>query len=1073
MATLYEESFEADLTGTAVSVSNTSFGSVNGTMTYDNHVRMIGPRQLKIARIGTQVTYGQFSITASSTHYARFYYYAETNPTANDGAIAASYSAGTLRNWLAVTSTGLLQLRNGASTVVATSTRSIVTSGQWRIEWDQTGSTQTVRIYTNPYSTTATETLTGASANLTFNQMRYGLSQHPTSSTVTYWLDQIGGNSTAAPGPYAPTLGNVSSLVDSWRSADYTLWSYFNATVASVVTRNGLNLPFDGTGTVHSLASSSNFTNAGSAVMRVLLPGPTAPSGDHLTFSWSFTAQDSSTNFSWRYITSNDGAGTVTDYLQFVSPSFDSGPVTYNSTTDRWWRVNFTGGNIHFDVSSNGYIWRTLYSAADLTWPTAGLYVTLQTSQTNGWADNVYAYDYGLPPAASGLQALDEDFENGANGATASNANTIFAARNGGASGGIVFDNSTAAVGSQSITVTTAGATAQYLSTSAYSPTISNIYARFYFKASSHPTTTSDWPILSAVDSSNPGTNNAWDVMVDPTGHAVLYRNASPASSSSSVITNGSWWRVEVGISDDNVELRLYTGTNLQTTTATETISGFNAGLFFDSLWFGQPGNPSTTGWTTRLDGFKTGNAWVGPASVTSPPTAVSATDTATGADAATVRAATSATDTAAGTDAAALAASLSGVDTALGSEGAVVAATVSATDTAAGLDASAVASAASSAATDSAGLADSVGSALSSSRSASDDTGLSDAVTTAAAFDRASTDGSGLADSVTTTAAAAASVSDGAGLADSVTASVALTSSVSDGTGLADSVTTATTVAVSASDGAGLADSLASAVGLASTASDSTGLADSVTTAGSFATIPSDGVGLADSLSATTVGAGNQLASDGIGLVDTVTTESVSSRAFTDPVGASDTATTRASFAASSSDGTGLTDTLSVSLGHAASVSDEAGLADSVSTGTSSALAYTVSDGTGLGDTVGVAAAFAPAITDGIGLTDTALTSAVISRTVVDSAGLADSTTRSGDVTLTFDDAVGLTDAVDIEWVILESAGLADSVTLSRLMGALILQDSSGLHERFAAHLPLRIDAVMGTNDDLTAIMK
>lgn len=203
---LLTNSNEGGSNGTTITTGNSGGASGNawdsilftaGTCAYDNAQASHGTLAANHATAGTAASI-QLQWEASTGNPARMfgrYYYRYTSTTLTlDLHRVRSSSSNQVARLSVASSTGFLQLRNGANTVVATSSAALSTNTWYRIEWDfRPGSvTNTAVLYLGD-SVVALETLSASStysADADIGQFHLGnLSSQ--ASVGSRWFDDI------------------------------------------------------------------------------------------------------------------------------------------------------------------------------------------------------------------------------------------------------------------------------------------------------------------------------------------------------------------------------------------------------------------------------------------------------------------------------------------------------------------------------------------------------------------------------------------------------------------------------------------------------------------------------------------------------------------------------------------------------------------------------------------------------------------------------------------------------------------------------------------------------------------
>ncbi len=224
--------FEAGTQGATIATTDTGSTSAwdvvtlptgTGVLIYDNtHVYGTRAAQLKAGTSATTAILQWSTATLGSLTdaYGRFYIWMGSYPGNINNEIQFR-NTGTIRARLRVNLTGKLELINSAGSIVATSTNSVALS-QWnRVEFRVTFSATVgffeVLLFTNPDSTTATETVGTGVANLNLggaSANEFLIGTISTQTSWTHWLDNIVWGATSYPGPVGGA-GLVNSVAPS------------------------------------------------------------------------------------------------------------------------------------------------------------------------------------------------------------------------------------------------------------------------------------------------------------------------------------------------------------------------------------------------------------------------------------------------------------------------------------------------------------------------------------------------------------------------------------------------------------------------------------------------------------------------------------------------------------------------------------------------------------------------------------------------------------------------------------------------------------------------------------------
>jgi hypothetical protein len=280
--------FETGLaSGTGITAANSGGGTAgtaftvvtaNGAITYDNTEIAHGSLAAKFVTgtTGANVLqYGSGVLTgAPTTFYFRANLYLPSLPAVAFRVAKFEGGSNALIGELDINSSGKMQLRDATGTVQYTSTSAIPT-GQWvRIEGKITVGASTgqveLKLFAAVDSTTATEDDTITSLNLSANGLNFSQfgSATTTSSSVTFWLDDLAISDTAWLGAVNPSgggggaLGTIANNFETGLASGTTISAANSGngtagTAFSVVTIGaGAALTFDNTHVAHgSLAA--------------------------------------------------------------------------------------------------------------------------------------------------------------------------------------------------------------------------------------------------------------------------------------------------------------------------------------------------------------------------------------------------------------------------------------------------------------------------------------------------------------------------------------------------------------------------------------------------------------------------------------------------------------------------------------------------------------------------------------------------------------------------------------------------------------------------------------------------
>ena len=161
MAVVLTEDFEGAANGATATTSNTAFTqNITATPTFDSSQFASGTRSIRINPVSTteSLTYSGASTASKSV---RFYLRLTALPAATTY-IANMQASTTARAQIGINSDGTVRLRNGNTTLVATTTAAMSINTWYRLEWKCDGgtSTQTIKLF-SLHSTTPLDTQSG------------------------------------------------------------------------------------------------------------------------------------------------------------------------------------------------------------------------------------------------------------------------------------------------------------------------------------------------------------------------------------------------------------------------------------------------------------------------------------------------------------------------------------------------------------------------------------------------------------------------------------------------------------------------------------------------------------------------------------------------------------------------------------------------------------------------------------------------------------------------------------------------------------------------------------------------
>lgn len=329
----------------------TTTGSGNN-ITYTAGNTFDGSYGAKVTYSSTTNSSAYLTATANqngSTHYSRFYVRFPTNTSVgNSIPLAVSVSSGgTFLAQVKVQSTGTLQLFNGTSTSVATSSTNVTATNnaQWyRLEWDQVGTTQTLRIYKGS-NATPLETISGAAPGTAIDTMRYGQCEPTGTSAGSFYMDEIAGNGWKTPGAVTGGVlfvedfenGTSGSVVDT----STTSFNSIIGTTGSFSSAKKYAGSLSYLKTSGATSGSAKWTLPGSTstlYSRFYINVTTPPSSGILVIA----SVDSGSGTALNSLGINQGTGTTDFQLRLLG--FNQGTSTSNSpyfSVNTWYRIEW------------------------------------------------------------------------------------------------------------------------------------------------------------------------------------------------------------------------------------------------------------------------------------------------------------------------------------------------------------------------------------------------------------------------------------------------------------------------------------------------------------------------------------------------------------------------------------------------------------------------------------------------------------------------------------------------------------------------------------------------------------
>jgi hypothetical protein len=196
--------------GNSGGTSGTAFTSptagTGATVVYDDAQAHLGTFSCRTLTGGTSaLAYVNWSITSGTSDYSRGHFRFTSLPPAQQG-ILRYLGGGVQCIRINVTTSGAIEVRNAANSVVGTTSATITAATWFRVEAHVTASTTVgaveLRYYASPNSSTPTETLnlTGLVLTATVDEIRFGVGAAMTNA-VSVWIDNVAAEGTTWFGP--------------------------------------------------------------------------------------------------------------------------------------------------------------------------------------------------------------------------------------------------------------------------------------------------------------------------------------------------------------------------------------------------------------------------------------------------------------------------------------------------------------------------------------------------------------------------------------------------------------------------------------------------------------------------------------------------------------------------------------------------------------------------------------------------------------------------------------------------------------------------------------------------------
>jgi hypothetical protein len=332
-----EFSISLDGTGTDVGAALLGVDSESGVWDFDTGDKVEGTSSAKsLVTNSTAALVIQHGADVTTRYYDICLKFATLPPA--EIMIAQLRQTGTNKAQVMLGPTGILRIRNN-STEVDTTAAGAITANQWfRFKWGITGSTQELRLYTDPtpanlFGVTQTLTLSGPYGGGAFNNIRFGVL---TTGSANIRVDRI--ITDTSTWPTSGGEGNIAPTANAGPDQD-------SVTGGTVVTLNGTGSS-DPDGTIASYLWTQT-------------AGPTVTLSSTTAASPTFTAPDTagSATFSLR-VTDNDGAQSTANTVVITwSDAPTGGPTSdfFELLQGVGVGVTLTTLNTDFDLVDSGW----------------------------------------------------------------------------------------------------------------------------------------------------------------------------------------------------------------------------------------------------------------------------------------------------------------------------------------------------------------------------------------------------------------------------------------------------------------------------------------------------------------------------------------------------------------------------------------------------------------------------------------------------------------------------------------------------------------------------------------------
>ncbi len=344
MSTVFNETFEGGSNGATLTPSNTTYSSITGAAIFDNTTYVAGAQSAKLSPGGGAAVILKENFVALVAHrFFRRYFRVNALPAGADILTPIRVRSGsTSLAQITILSGGILTLRDGGTTVVATSTSTVTINTWFRIEWevDSVGATQNCRLFMGPNfgGTTPTETLSGSYSGGTFDKVEDGVGAPNYAGSM--WVDEVVDDDTTWPGPAAGANQPPTANAGPDQSV----------TSGQLVTLDGsVSSDIDGTITTYAWTQVSG-TAVTLSDATAIQPTFTAPTvvGSPTTLVFGLVVTDNlSVQSSQDTVTITDNPQAPAAFSEDFEGGTGGGAITTSNTT-----YSTIGGSPTFDLSA-------------------------------------------------------------------------------------------------------------------------------------------------------------------------------------------------------------------------------------------------------------------------------------------------------------------------------------------------------------------------------------------------------------------------------------------------------------------------------------------------------------------------------------------------------------------------------------------------------------------------------------------------------------------------------------------------------------------------------------------------